>query len=399
LFCLVLVIMGKKGQASSSSGAVEGRPKAFLALPKPPNQKCVCARCGVTVREKAGGVNDFGVTPDGTFADRDCYETYLFAFRHKGSFNDVVALCKADPAINVAFTGAMDVKKAIALPDFDESSVYNCTGMKLAVSRSLIAVPRAQYIEMNHGVSPEDAEHRLETLQDLQGVKYKGVLCLDPANPWLRYTYQRDVGVEQHDMRVVPSQVLYNTQATEHFDANVKQQEAKQSAFFAKFRTCNLTLNAMQDRAWQVAIVKGLVDPAATPHPGDALADPTTTPLRGIPRVPLAFATPIGMVNQPSGEDECDSDLEPDAARDAVAGQQTMVGGSPMTKLSLASGARESSRSPRRASSCQSGIVPSLRRGPSSVAGSASSRVVARGSERFERFSGTPADRQSNAIA
>ena len=280
--------MGRKGQLASAKVSGDDRPKAFLALPKPPNQKCVCARCGVTVREKAGGVNDFGVTPDGTFADRDCYETYLFAFRHKGSFKDVVALCKSDPVMNAVFTGAMDVKKAIALPDFDESSVYNSTGVKLSVSRSLIAVPRAQYIEMNHGVTPEDAEHRMENLQDLQGTKYKGVLCIDPANPWLRYTYQRDVGVEQHDMRVVPSQHLYSSQATESFESSVKQQEVKQAAFFAKFRTCNLTLDAMQERALRVAILKGLVDPAALPPLGDGPPDVSTTP-HGLPRVPLAF--------------------------------------------------------------------------------------------------------------
>jgi hypothetical protein len=149
----------------------------------------------------------------------------------------------------------------------------------------------------------------------------------------------------------------------------------------------------------RVAIIKGFVDPAALPPLGDGPPDVSTTP-QGLLRVPLAFVSPTSNVHTPGGEDEFDSDEEPDDSGGVVAAQRTMLGGDPTTTLSLASAGRESSRSPRRASTSHSVLGgPSLRRGTPSVAGSATSRVVAGRSERFERFSGTPADRQSNAIA
>jgi hypothetical protein len=220
-----------------AAGIVE-LPLEFLA--KPTSAKGSCAACCIHLKDTAKGKDGFVLSADNILIDKDCYETFWWAFRHKYNvLTEFLAALQNEPDVKDLFEKALSVKKGVDPPLWRDTEISANKEIKIVASKSLIGIPRADYARFSsNGATPEDDNVKLELLKDIHGNSFKGILCVDPSMPFTRYTYTREVSAMMKESRMQGGHQLHPDQAKQTFDSVVKFDCEDTRSWHAKFHTC-----------------------------------------------------------------------------------------------------------------------------------------------------------------
>lgn len=186
----------------------------------------------------------------------ECYESYLLSWTHRGSWNEVCALCRDDEQTLAAFQSSVAVKSGQQQPGFFQEEVDRATTHELCATKQLIGLSYEEF-RLKFGHNPEALGIKTTELLNMNNKVYRGVLMQDPDFVGIRYSYNRKVAVNRMQPKMPQERHLYATQGSEIWNFEVEQQE-KANMLYTKFRTCNLT----EEQIRQAALEKDKENPA-----------------------------------------------------------------------------------------------------------------------------------------
>ncbi|CAK0861144.1 unnamed protein product, partial [Prorocentrum cordatum] len=129
----------------------------------------------------------------------DCWSTYSQGgFVEDGTFEEVADKCRDDEAYNKEFNAANAARLDPSAKGWDEEyEVDDCDEFKVVVEQCWLGVPRASF-KAATGKNPDDCSIRMQNLPGTTvGNEYKGFLCKDAANPYIRYRVQRSFAIRR----------------------------------------------------------------------------------------------------------------------------------------------------------------------------------------------------------
>jgi len=245
---------------------------------------------------------------------------------HKGSFKELAELTHSDPLQEDLFSQAKLVFNGVQPPEFFRNDVALEHDFKLVVSKSLIGIPRAAYQAL-HGVTPEEAGHSLLNLRDINDAVYRGVLAVDPACPFYRYSLSREVSLNRRENVLAQERHSYKDQAKDVEDKRREKLE-ESNAMYVKFRTCSLTMEQMS------ADVRGMKPSSAAASSSAALPSHHGT---------ASASAMIGSKGRVAAEVGSDEEDEDDDSADAVETRTGATGQDTASSLAFSTSRRQSS--------------------------------------------------------
>lgn len=186
---------------------------------------------------------------------RMCYETWFWCMKHLDTFKLVADSTHSDESKNALFNMATQVFKQLKPPLFPQKSIRKANQVRLIIQKSLIGKSRQQYIA-DHSITPEECSRRMETLEDVHGNRFRGVLTTDDEDPYTRYLLQRETKIELDTHILDRSHHAYKEQADEMYESALGSWGSSSSTtILPKFRTCSVSQLEIKNEA-EAAIEK-----------------------------------------------------------------------------------------------------------------------------------------------
>ena len=247
---------GTPGAATGRAGKTGKRQRAdepddFVskaAKPKPVRKlqrASACLRC----QEEPGGTKKWyfaKVNTDGSSTPLDnkcfaCYDCYLIAWTHRGTWEEVCKLCQEEPRTDAAFGLCVEIRQGNQTRDFFQCEIVKASTLRITAERSLIGLDHSQFKNIfNH--RPEELGFRTQTLHTVNNDSYRGVLVCDPNCQGTKYTVARDIEVRHDIFKLSQDRHLYEEQA----EQTVKFEEEKlqkDENLMTKVRTCAVSFD------------------------------------------------------------------------------------------------------------------------------------------------------------
>lgn len=118
--------------------------------------------------------------------------------------------------------------------------------MKLHIKRSMIAIPRADYVDMV-GKGSEDDRIGLADCRDVRCTTFKALLCRNPFRPWLEYQMIHEAGVEKYETKMPPSRQVTKRQPGEQWRRCIAEQQEEDDKFYQKLKGRSQTLQKVSE--------------------------------------------------------------------------------------------------------------------------------------------------------
>lgn len=254
---------GGKRASSSTVGAPKRRRRAVQAPPKvsapglndsdsdeeeddePPARATdgACLAClEIRKDEMATGVAHPACLP--------CFRRYRQAFTVYGTFDEFAEKLHTEEAVKAHWAMAAKVEQSSSAASWFPSEVDHGNAIELDIERSMIGLDRAQLMNITDNIPPETLGIKLDNLKNERGVHYKGLLVINPTEPYLKYVYRHRTTVIHTNKCMTSSMQLFDEQPTLTFNFKRDEVESQKglASVVTKMKTAPYTLETLKNK-------------------------------------------------------------------------------------------------------------------------------------------------------
>ena len=206
---------------------------------KKPKGGWACLRCKRSPKEVEWAYHDPETRDPEREACERCFAPFARDWQREGTWHEVNEKLVASAELDADYErGAATLVGEAPLP-FDPVSVSEDSEYEVAVRRSFVGIPRADFVcACDH--APAQLGFQEQDLVNEVGATFKGVLIVNPFSPYVEYTMTHSQRVNKASNRLPKERLCRERQAEDLFSLSRASQD--NDKFVTKLRNCQLTL-------------------------------------------------------------------------------------------------------------------------------------------------------------
>ena len=202
-----------------------------------------CDRCQlVLTKDNAKGLDDDGNPTEP--ACKQCWDTYLIAYQHHEDWEAMCDRFHRSAEDNSEFDEAVRIGQKIVKAPWFPTEVVQGSGIELEVVRSIIGIPRADFIQM-FGEAPEAKKVPLTDVPDENEKIHKAVLVRNPSRPFMEFNLKYKTALDKREYKLDPERHVLARQPGEIYQF-VKAEQETEHKYLNKMKACSLTYSELQ---------------------------------------------------------------------------------------------------------------------------------------------------------
>lgn len=182
---------------------------------------------------------------------KECLERYTKGFTVYGSLPDFADRLSSDDGVQAHWKMAEQISKQTELANWFPTTVGSSQMVEVDIERSLIGMDRAQIMQACDGVPPESMGVKLETLRGERGQSFKGLLVVNPMEPYVKYTYRMRSQVNLSQVAMASDKQLFAEQGQLTYDykkERMEEEDATLGHIATKMKTLPYTVDTLKGR-------------------------------------------------------------------------------------------------------------------------------------------------------